>query len=402
MRASWPTAEPTAARTGGFRRVVLDAVSVLDQVLFGEHPWVALPAAEQQHLRRQLVRESFAWHVERCAPYGDYARRRGVTPDTLGDGDDLSLIPQLPTAVFKHETVCSVRPADVVRGFTSSGTSGRRSIVARDAISLHRLMATMRPDDPLIADLFGASADDEIVVLNLGPSRAEAGELWFAFVMSLLEQVAPMSTYVRGDEFLVDEALDDLHRSLDERETVVLAGPPFLVAGLVQRAFERGLTIRGGRRLAVFTGGGWKTHEDEAVEPNEFRSRVVDALGLTDASQVRDVFNQVEMNTLLVDCEAHEKHVPPWLEVFARHPLSFERLPNGEPGVLTFYDASARSYPAFVVGDDLGRVDDGRCACGRAGLRLRVDRRVLATAHEGCGRTLTELISNHSDDPGRR
>ena len=68
----------------------------------------------------------------------------------------------------------------------------------------------------------------------------------------------------------------------------------------------------------------------------------------------------------------------------ARAANSSEILPNGTEGVLAFLDASASSYPNFVLSEDFGVVDEGRCGCGRYGQRLTITRRINRIESRGC------------------
>jgi long-chain-fatty-acid---luciferin-component ligase len=72
----------------------------------------------------------------------------------------------------------------------------------------------------------------------------------------------------------------------------------------------------------------------------------------------------------------------------ARDPDRLTVLPPGEVGVMSYLDASATSYPSFIVTEDVGEVSEGSCPCGRAGTTLQVHRRLVTVAQRGCALTL--------------
>jgi long-chain-fatty-acid---luciferin-component ligase len=138
----------------------------------------------------------------------------------------------------------------------------------------------------------------------------------------------------------------------------------------------------------VVTAGGWKRLDGERIEPAAFRAMVADALGLAGEDQVRDAFNQVELNSVVFECEQHAKHLPPWLFGFTRSVDTLAAQPSGTLGLLSFVDCSASSYPASIVSDDFGTVDEQPCACGRPGAILHIERRVARGFQRGCALAL--------------
>jgi long-chain-fatty-acid---luciferin-component ligase len=356
---------------------ILDAVSPVDRAVFGD-AW-ALP--DDPGTRLELVRASVAHHLAACPPYADYAARRGFSLDQLRTPAELHLVPQIPTAAFKRGVpILSCPPGEIAKRCTSSGTLGRRSDVYRDRTTIERLLGSVRQGMELIGELL----DDEVGVLNLGPDQAEAGELWFAYVMSLVELVLPTEHAVRGGKFDPHEALGMLKSLRDQYSRVVLIGPPALVLEVANAAPQPYGPPAGAEELMVVTAGGWKRHTGAVLDRDEFTAAVLGGLGLACVDQVRDAFNQVELNTVLLECAHRRKHVPPWLEVIVREPRTLEPLGAGEPGLLSYVDPTATSYPCFLLADDLGVVDAGPCPCGWPGRTLRVIRRIQRKEEWGC------------------
>lgn len=383
---------------GGAHVRTLDVSSALDRTIFETSAWWARPEAEQVAERVGFVRSAVEHHLEACAPYAAYAARRGFDLGALDGREALATVPQVPTTVFKRVDLLSVPPQDVLQSFTSSGTTGVQSRVLRDEPTLARLAGSLRPDLDLLRDVVDEREVEEGgEVVNLGPSRSEAAGLWFSYVMSLVEQFAPATNCVRDGRLDLDLAADRVRRCVAEERVVCLVGPPVLVAALCRRiAPER---LAAGADAIVITGGGWKrAAAGDVLDREAFRGLVVGALGLEREAQVRDVFNQVELNTLFVECDRGRLHVPPWVEVIVRDPDTLAPVAPGEPGLLSYLDASARSYPCFILGEDLGWTWADACACGRSGQTVAIARRIDTAAHQGCSLKLLESVRMSADE----
>jgi hypothetical protein len=58
---------------------------------------------------------------------------------------------------------------------------------------------------------------------------------------------------------------------------------------------------------------------------------------------------------------------PPWLQVTARDPVTLRAMPDGEIGLLTFFDLANVGSVSAIMTEDLGIVEGGRVrVLGRA------------------------------------
>ncbi len=370
---------------GSVRSIALDGVAALDTLVFEAEDWWSAPARVQADLRLGLVRQSVQHHLDYNPDYQRFAEVCGFDLDQLGDVSGLARVPQLPTTVFKLRDV-RTGPITDCSIFTSSGTTtGVRSRVWRDDTSLQRLAGSLNPEAGIWGDTWGdADLDEDGVTLHLGPPRAQAQGVWISYVMSLIELFTTVRHHVQDGVLHLDRAVEELRTNLAAGKFVAVVGPPVFVTELLRQLARTGERLSAGERAAVVTGGGWKRTEAQRIDPVELRALAVDTLGLSSATQVRDVFNQVELNSAFVECEHHRKHVPPWVHVIVRDPQGLSPLPDGETGLLTYLDPSASSYPCFLVAEDFGRVEVDRCPCGRYGTTVDVLRRLTASTHQGC------------------
>ncbi len=332
-----------------------------------------------RELRTAILRRAFLHHVEHNPSYAAYAHRLGV-----GERRDVDLadIPLLPSALFKRATLTlRSTPEDaIVKQCVSSGTSGARSIVPRDEDTLVRFLGSVTASLP---SLFGIDRTGEFRGIVLGPTTEEAGDLWFSYVISCLTLVMQTEHMVTGDDFRSAFAADRVRSALDEGCQVAIIGPPFRILELCERLEGRRTWGTFPERSFVISAGGWKDRKSNVIDAATFRQKVADAFGAK-PSQIRDSYNMVELNSVVHECEFHHKHVPPWLEVQARDARTNRVLGDEREGVLGFLDASATSFPGFIMSEDLGVTRSGECACGRFGQRLQITRRVNRVEARGC------------------
>jgi len=362
--------------TGTIEYEIVEAVAPVDRAVFSGD-W---NAPDDPHARLALIRDSVRWHLASAPAYAGYADRLGFDPDRLAAPGDLASVPQIPTLAFKRGVPIRSCPADrIAKRCTSSGTLGRRSEVLRDRSTIERLLGSVRRGVELLGDWY----EDDVAVLNLGPDQAEAGDLWFAYVMSLVELPYLASHAVRDGHFDPPAAADRLAALRKEYPVVIVTGPPGLVLELANAAPADAARRQDGE-LMVVTAGGWKRHTGAVLPRAEFTDAVVGRLGLTGPDRVRDAFNQVELNTVVLECAARRKHVPPWLEVIVRDPLTLEPVGAGTGGLLSYLDPSATSYPCFLLADDFGVLRADPCECGRPGRTLELHRRIKRPEEWGC------------------
>lgn len=381
---SLPEDPPPSGRdvsSTGYKTGVVEAVSYLDWLLSSSDLFALHPEAIDD-IRCSLMGESLAHHLAANDRYRAYAARSGFGPEQvegIAGPDDLLRVPLLTTMVFKATTSRVATPtAEPATSTTSSGTQGTLSVVPRDDTTLMRFFASIAASS---RELCGVESTRH-VVLTLAPPFEQVDDVWLAYVMCGLGLSHRTTAYVDGGVLLLDRLLHDLGVLAKGDDPVALVGPPALLLDVVEGlGRERVPLPEGSLVLAV---GGWKRRRGEAVGRATFDGRLAAALGLP-VTAVRDVFNMVELNTVVVECAEKRKHLPPWLTAHAREPATLEPVPDGELGVLTFLDPTPTSFPGAILSDDLGRVwHRHACGCGITSDVVDIVRRVARTESRGC------------------
>jgi long-chain-fatty-acid---luciferin-component ligase len=377
-------AAQTGPRTSPWRRI--DGQTLLDHVLYNDEEVFSWPAERRRQVAFQLVASSFVQHYAGCEAYRRLCAAEQVTPGRLRGWADLEHVPLVPSSFFKHHLLQSVPASEVIKVCLSSGTQGSQSRVPRDHLSLERLIGTTRTQVDLLLKPWHRAQ-----IYNLGPDSEEARDMWFAYVMSILELVRPTTHYVRGGVFSPATVAAELQAHPPDCQPV-LVGPPILFLHLLDY-LEQHRLLWGPCNGLVVTAGGWKRFDDRAISREALTERLVERLGLKGPACVRDAFNMVELNTVLLECEHRRKHVPPWLVVLVRDAGTLAVVPEGSTGLLSYLDTTASSYPGFVLGDDFGSVSEEPCPCGRTGPTLEIGRRVKRIEARGCALKIDRSVA---------
>jgi len=138
-----------------------------------------------------------------------------------------------------------------------------------------------------------------------------------------------------------------------------------------------------GKRIHFVHSGGWKMLENIQVDRNTFDNRILE--GLHSDSSVIDFYGLVEQVGIIYPlCEQGYRHPPVWADVLVRDPWTLESL-TGEPGQLQLMNTLAHGAPYHnVYTEDLGRIIQGECHCGRSGKRFELLGRVPKAEIRGC------------------
>lgn len=359
-----------------FPRKQIVVSSVVDDALSFENIWNELTEESHKEIQLKSLKEAFDHHFESSSRYQDYASRLGI----LGCPEDPNDIPLLSTRSFKHSKIISVPEVAVEQWYTSSGTSGTKSRVGRDRLTLERLIGSVKCGSELIDEWY----EEEFSIVNLGPSKEEAGSTWFQYVLSLTELLYPTFSVQVGDIIDWPKTTSLIASLLAEGQKVGIVGPPFLLYNLCRHIDTTSNYLCGRDRITVITAGGWKSYSGERISRQALSKLAIKSLGLEAPNQVRDAFSQVELNTIFFECSSLHKHVPPWVYASARDPISMMPVADGEIGVLCYIDTSANSYPAMIMTDDIGVVRTGVCECGRYSVTVDVLRRLETRSIRGC------------------
>lgn len=318
-------------------------------------------------------------HLAYCP---EYAR---VWPG-WADASRVEDLPYLHVGVFKRVLFRTAAPGlqhgrQLASSSTSGGTPSR--IVLDPVSSAHQA----RSAQAIFSDFIGPDARPLLILDHVGsiqvggalPARAAAA-------LSL----RPFATQI---DFLAEspEAPDRIQ--WEKLACALKTSDSFLVYGLtwiLWKAWaasnpppEVAAALRK-KRVVFLHSGGWKRLETERVTADRFESGLLSTVAA--GSRVIDFYGLVEqVGVVFPNCPAGFRHVPRWADVLVRDPASMASLKEGE-GLLQFLNVLAWGAPYHsVLTEDVGRLSDGDCSCGRAGKRFQLVGRLPQSELRGCG-----------------
>jgi hypothetical protein len=344
---------------------VLTRSALLDHPPFGPR--------EDELLREELVALT-RHHLAGCPQYA------AMWPG-WSDAESLVELPFVHATVFKY-----LRPRTKAEGIqhqrelTSSSTAGQApSAIPLDTRSSALQAASTRA---VLEDFVGATPRPLVVLDSARALRSRTLGARAAAALAL----RPLSSDLR---FVLDAPEDPgslnwgaVLAALDGGEELLVYGFTWMLwLGWAQADVPRRLRDV---RVDFVHSGGWKKLEAVSVARGAFDSALLATVGA--GSGVLDYYGMAEQVGMVFPlCPYGVRHVPVWGDVLVRDPWTLESLPAGEVGMLQLVNVLALGAPYHsVLSEDLGRLTEGPCACGRAGRTFVLEGRMPKTELRGC------------------
>jgi hypothetical protein len=427
--------------------------------------WTISPA-ERDSILLDAILKTHAWHYQRNNAYRHIVTARGVGPTARKEELPRLLRPTAQTFKSYIDVLGTPFPQDLPQAFlnwladqlsvdlprerfsqfrdryrsleallldiervyadfgfevsTSSGTSGRSTIMLRDQATIaatvesfylafqrylgmqadHRAIFIM-PRDTRIAMVRMASfsvaqvwsADERIHFTIPFPAhpdqvRVRAGRTfrpgWRGMVERRLQH--PFMNWMQ-DHYVtprtVRQTIALLESSEEAKEKVLVFGGWVQLHAIAQELKRQEKSLRLAPGSLVGTGGGLK--ELYPHTPTQIRHDLANAIALSDDQPVpvRDTYGMAEGNWAAMQCQEGNYHIPPWVYAVT---LDEDNRPHEGPdhtGFLAFYDpfGGGSLFPAFFrTADEVGLVNgagtggpDLACSCGENGTYIAAD-----------------------------
>jgi Acyl-protein synthetase, LuxE len=348
--------------------VARSLMSIYEQVLSFIH------RPESEGFQR-LALDVFRHQFETVGAYRTYCQGRGVEAGAIRNVDD---IPAVSNVAFKY---CDLAADDAAGApgaaifLTSGTTQGRerrgRHIVARPEIyrasAVSHLRKMLFPDARRMAMLAMHPTAD-----TMPESSLSAMISWSIEEFSTATHLAAASR----DRVDIEAATAFLAEAEARRDPVCVMGTTAAFANLFSALSGAGITLRLAPGSRMMDTGGAKG-QGVPMQPAEVIARAGELLAIAPAMVINE-YGMTELCSQLYDAtpfncpglsDSQErcKVPPPWLRVTARDPVTLRPVPDGEIGLLTFFDLANVSSVSAVMTEDLGCVERDRVrVIGRA------------------------------------
>lgn len=308
----------------------------------------------------RLALAVFAHQFERNLPYQAFCRGRGAVPEAVGHW---MAVPALPTDAFKWADLTTVPPDRVTVRYETSGTTRAGQVRGRHLLPDTRLYdASLLPAfrSFVLPDL------DRIRVLVCGPSARHFPHSSLGHMNSrVLERFGAPGSGIfwtgEGPRFSCLAAA--LEKAAADGEPVCILGTAFGLVHFVDwlAAAGRSFRLPGGSR--IMDTGGYKGRSRE-VPRDELLALYEDRLGVPPARVVNE-YGMTELGSQFYDQVLRNaergrlKAGPPWIRARVVDPETLAPLPDGEVGLLRFFDLANLHTVAAIQTDDLGVMRPG-------------------------------------------
>jgi hypothetical protein len=343
----------------------------------------------------QLALEVFRHQFETVGAYRRYCQARGVEPGAVHSVDD---VPAVSTVAFKYAELASDGAAGSAQAaifLTSGTTQGRerrgRHIVARPEIYRASAIAHLRtmlfPDARRVA------------MLAMHPTAQAMPESSLAAMISWCIEEFGTGTHLAAASRArveVEAAAGFLADAEARREPVCILGTTAAFAALFSELRRRGAKLRLAAGSRMMDTGGAKG-QAVAMQASEVIGQAGEMLAIAPAMVVNE-YGMTELCSQLYDAtafncpgasnaQARLKIPPPWLRVTARDPVTLRPMPDGETGLLTFFDLANAGSVSAVMTEDLGWVERGR---------VRVLGRATGAQPRGCALAIGQFCATEA------
>jgi long-chain-fatty-acid---luciferin-component ligase len=362
----------------------------IDDWVYHPDPWHC--STEEIH-RRQLetIRCAFLHHYSHCLEYHRICESQGVRPEDIKTREDFLKIPLLTSEFFKNNTILSVPEEDITLVLTTSGTTSQNpSRLPKDFLSVKRQHAVI---DRVIA-MYVTKMAHYLGYFAPPPNEAT---IWMSLVPFVPLQGYVVDYYMEGGKLSISDVFNRMKFAKSRSWTPGgLAAFHFFYKKLMDYTKETGQEppLKGDDLEMVLTGGGWKNLKEEMISKDKFQIMLSDYFEVP-YSRVRDAYGFGETNIVAFDCAYHNgMHVDPHTLVSIRDPKNVdEEVAPGEEGIIAVYDPTMNSFPAFVLSDDVGYIDDfHECECSANTQKIYLTGRAPKAELRSCGLKLMQTM----------
>lgn len=353
-----------------------------------------LPHTETLFVR--AMAENINHHREHCPEYAQILDRQRYDPYTLETIRDIEKIPPIPTLFLKNHTLCSTPMNRLILKSTTSGTSGKVSVMGLDwSSSLHGLGMIL---GTFFTHSLVSPCPTNHIVLGYQPAkrnRIGAVKTAYATTFAALPIHREYMLKDTGSEYVINQ--DGIKETLLRYEKsglpVRFMGFPAYFMFLVKELLQSGMRLKLHPKSLVILAGGWKQFWSEQVDKPTLYAMSKEALGLG-GDRIREFFGAVEHPIAYFDCPNHHFHVPIYSRVLIRD-ADLRPLGYGEPGLLNLLTPMMTSMPfTSVMTDDLAILHPGaQCGCGIESPYFEVLGRAGLADVKTCAAGAAELLS---------
>ncbi len=366
-----------------------------------------LKSKELDLLFFDAMKEIILWHQKHSSFYKKLIEMNAFNIEKIKSIEDLTAIPEVWAHFFKTHELLSVDRKEILLHLTSSGTQGQKSQVFFDNWSIH---SAQRMVDWIFEHYGWVDTKNKTNYLLYSYETEASSKLGTAYTDNFLCKYAPVNKVAYalklnghgGHEFDIFGCIRTLQEYENEGKPVRIFGFPAFLYFTCLRMKELGLKpLKLHPQSLLFSGGGWKSHNQQQIAKSEFYSLIEEYLGIPN-ERLRDGYGSTEHCIPYIECKNHQFHVPIWSRVFIRDFKTLRPLPYGQSGFLHFVSPYITSMPAHAVtmGDKARLYPGSKCECGIETDYFILEGRAGLSTNKSCAVTASELLKSIASSRG--
>jgi hypothetical protein len=335
----------------------------------------------------QLALEVFHYQFDTVAPYRRFCSEKNFNLALMRAIDE---IPVTSNVAFKYANLSTNEIPDRALQFLTSGTTKGRERRGRHVVpipQIYRASAIEHLRTMLYPDRLTTA------MLALHPTSRLMPESSLATMITwCIEEFGTESRMIAASRegIDVDAALDFLIQCVRSGEAVTILGTTAAFAAIYAELRSRGVRLELPRGSRMMDTGGAKG-QPVPMRPDETIALGNEMLGIAPEMIINE-YGMTELCSQLYDATALNSHsvpagdrmkvAPQWMRVTARDPLTMNIQPDGEPGLLAFFDLANVGSVSAIVTEDIGVIEHGA---------VRVIGRASIGAARGCALSIDQF-----------
>jgi len=339
----------------------------------------------------EIIRYQLKHHIKNCENYRIWYKKNNlINPDKIKNYDE---IPFIPSAVFKHTELKSVKNKSKI--ISSSGSSGQNksSIVLDNTtshlqkVSLSKILTNTIGKDRKI--FFIADVEPKENFSQTSVSARYAG--MSGYLLAATERNYLFKFDHNNELILNAYAVEKLNITI-EKNPIIIIGYTYMIYDHFlknEKIILNNFKCNNGTKLIHF--GGWKKLHNNRVSKEEFNKKARLKLNINN-NNILDIYGFSEqLGTIYVSEGKSGCKVSDYSHILIRDPKTLKVLKEGQVGFMQFLSILPLSYPGFsILNDDMGFVSKRVIKNNVETIEFKVHSRLDKLEFRGCGDTLPE------------
>lgn len=342
----------------------------------------SLSKEEKQERLFGELKELTEYHREHCKEYARFLESVGYDQDNIKTCED---IPFFPVRMFKECDLMSIKPEDVFKTMTSSGTTEQK--VSRIYVDKENAMVQQKVMVRILGDYIGKKRIPVLVIDT--PSVLKDRSKFSARGAAIigLRVIAKEMVFALNDDMSLNQEVFEAFLQKYQDSFFLIFGFTFIVWQHFYKVLDEKTHKYDLSNAFLMTGGGWKKLASQSVTNGDFKNSFGKLCGI---HHFLDHYGMVEQTgCIYAECECGHLHASIYSDVIVRNPMDFSPCKIGEKGIVQVLSVLPRSYPGHsLLTEDEGVIlGEDDCPCGRKGKYIRIFGRMKSAELRGCSDT---------------